>query len=41
MLARLDWVAWYNKERLHSACGHIPPEEFEESYYTRQESLVN
>lgn len=41
MLATLDWVGWYNKERLHSACGHIPPEEFEENYYTRQESLVS
>jgi putative transposase len=41
MLATLDWVAWYNKERLHSACGHIPPEEFEENYYARQESLVS
>lgn len=41
MLATLDWVAWYNKERLHSACGHIPPEEFEENYYTHQESLVS
>jgi putative transposase len=40
MLATLDWVAWYNKERLHSACGHIPPEEFEEEYYAHQESLV-
>jgi putative transposase len=41
MLATLDWVAWYNKERLHSACDHIPPEEFEENYYARQESLVS
>lgn len=40
MLATLDWAAWYNKERLHSACGHIPPDEFEENYYARQESLV-
>jgi putative transposase len=41
MLATLDWVAWYNQERLHSACGHIPPEEFEENYHARQESLVS
>jgi putative transposase len=41
MVATLDWVAWYNKERLHSACGHIPPDEFEENYYVCQESLVS
>lgn len=41
MLATLDWVAWYNRERLHSACGHIPPEEFENNYYARQENLVS
>lgn len=41
MLATLDWVAWYNRERLHSACGHIPPEEFENNYYARQETLVS
>lgn len=40
MLATLDWVAWYNRERLHSACGHIPPEEFENNYYARQENLL-
>jgi putative transposase len=32
----MEWVAWYNNERLHSACGNIPPKEFEESYYTRK-----
>jgi transposase InsO family protein len=38
MLATLDWVAWYNSERLHSACGNIPPKEYEDAYYVRQES---
>jgi putative transposase len=37
-LATLEWVAWYNRERLHSACGHIPPQEFEENYYTQQKN---
>jgi putative transposase len=40
-LATLEWVAWYNGERLHSACGWIPPKEYEENYYARQESLVS
>jgi putative transposase len=39
-LATLEWVAWYNGERLHSACGNIPPKEFEESYYNQQATLV-
>ena len=29
--ATMDWVAWYNTERLHSYCGGIPPKEYEES----------
>jgi putative transposase len=41
MLATLQWVAWYNTERLHSACGWIPPEEFEKNYYACQEKLVS
>jgi putative transposase len=41
MLATLQWVAWYNAERLHSACGWIPPDEFEKNYYARQERLVS
>ena len=40
-LATLEWVAWYNSERLHSACDWIPPREYEESYYVRQESMVS
>ncbi len=29
-LATLEWVDWYNHERLHSACGDAPPAEYEE-----------
>jgi putative transposase len=39
-LATMEWVAWYNSERLHSACGNIPPKEFEENYYNQQGTLV-
>ena len=38
--ATVEWVAWYNNQRLHSSCGYIPPREFEENYYERQEALV-
>jgi putative transposase len=38
--ATMEWVAWYNNERLHSACGYAPPKEFEENYYTQQGALV-
>jgi putative transposase len=30
-LATLEWVDWYNHERLHSACGGMPPTEFEQT----------
>jgi putative transposase len=39
-IATMEWVAWYNSERLHSACGDIPPKEFEENYYNQQATLV-
>ena len=38
MLATMGWVSWYNEERLHSYCGDIPPEKFEELYYKVLES---
>jgi transposase InsO family protein len=41
MLATLEWVDWYNTERLHSACKYIPPKEYEENYYARQERMVS
>jgi putative transposase len=32
-LATSDWVDWFNRARLHSAIGHIPPIEYEAAYY--------
>ncbi len=34
-LATAAWVAWWNHQRLHSACGDIPPAEFEAAYHHR------
>jgi putative transposase len=41
MLAILEWVDWYNTERLHSACEYISPKEYEENHYAEQESMVS
>lgn len=37
-LATLSWVHWFNNERLHSHCGDIPPDEFEQAFYAAQQS---
>ena len=31
-LATAGWVDWWNERRLHSACGDVPPAEFEAAY---------
>lgn len=33
-LATLSWIDWYNHRRLHSACGDVPPAEFEATFYS-------
>jgi putative transposase len=33
-LATLEWVAWFNHERLHESLGDIPPLEFEQLHAT-------
>jgi putative transposase len=38
MLATMDWVQWYNEERIHSYSGDMPPKKFEETYYEMLES---
>ena len=32
-IATLEWVDWFNNRRLHSACGNVPPAEFEQQHY--------
>ncbi|MDF5758414.1 integrase core domain-containing protein [Spongiactinospora sp. TRM90649] len=32
-MATMEWVAWYNSERLHSYCGNVPPAEYEEMFH--------
>jgi len=34
-LATAAWVAWWNAERLHGACGDVPPAEYEAAYHQR------
>lgn len=36
--ATLDWVAWFNDQRLFGPIGDIPPAEFEQMDYQRQQS---
>ena len=35
----LQWVSWYNNERLHSAIGHRPPQEAEDAFYEPMNTL--
>lgn len=37
--AVFQWVAWYNGERLHSALGYLPPDEYEQAYWARLEQV--
>ena len=39
-LATAVWVQWWNQSRLHSACGDIPPAEFEEAYHRQLETTA-
>jgi putative transposase len=32
-LATLNWVHWFNEQRLHSALGYLPPAEYEQEHY--------
>ena len=35
-LATLEWVSWFNHQRLLEPIGYIPPAEAEENYYRQQ-----
>ena len=37
-LATLSWVHWFNQQRLHSHCDHVPPAEFEAAFYAAQQT---
>ncbi len=37
-LATMEWVDWYNNDRLHSHCGDIPPIEYEDLFYAEHAS---
>ena len=37
-IATLNWVDWFNQRRLFGPIGYVPPVEFEDEYYSRQET---
>jgi len=37
-LATLSWVHWFNEQRLHGHCDHVPPAEFEAAFYAAQQA---
>ena len=39
-IATLEYVDWFNHQRLYEACGDIPPAELEASYYGRKTDLA-
>ena len=38
--ATLEWVDWYNKERLFGTIGYVPPAELEAQYWMKESMLV-
>jgi putative transposase len=39
-LATARWVHFWETDRLHSACGEIPPAEFEAAYHQRLQATT-
>jgi transposase InsO family protein len=40
-LAIVEWVSWFNDERLHSSIGDIPPAEFEDLYVDQEDQQIS
>ncbi len=38
-LATATWVHWWNSQRLHSACGDVPPAEYEAAYWPDRQAV--
>jgi putative transposase len=39
-LATSEWVHWWNTRRLHSACGDVPPAEYEAAYWAEHQAAA-
>jgi putative transposase len=39
-VATAEWVSWYNNDRLHSACGDVPPAEYEKAWLMGQDDTI-
>jgi transposase InsO family protein len=39
-MATLEWVAWFNHDRLIEPLGYIPPAEAEANYYRQLETAA-
>lgn len=39
-LATLEWVWWFNNQRLHSEIGNVPPIEIEQAYYAEKDPVL-
>jgi putative transposase len=39
-VATAEWVSWYNNERLHSACGNVPPAEYENAWLMNRRHTI-
>jgi transposase InsO family protein len=39
--AVVEYLGWFNNDRLHESLGDVPPGEFEELYAPREPSLIS